>query len=90
MKAFAGDNLNVTQKIKFVSHRVGNLCGKRKKMQVIMIFSIFHNFFKGFSVMGIKSRQKEQKTKFQKKTRCMCEIGMPPKRPFFEKCFLYI
>ena len=24
------------------------------------------------------------------KTRCVCERQMPPKRPFFEKCSLYI
>ena len=28
--------------------------------------------------------------KVKKKTRCVCETRMPPKRPFFEKCNLYI
>ena len=26
----------------------------------------------------------------KKKTRCVCETRIPPKRPFFEKCNLYI
>ena len=32
----------------------------------------------------------DQQREITSKTRCVCEIRMPPKQPFFEKCNPYI
>ena len=32
----------------------------------------------------------KSKSNTTRKTRCVCETRLPPKRPFFEKCNLYI
>ena len=51
-KAFADDNLNVYQKLKFTLGSVENIVGKKEKMLVTSIFSFSHNVFKGFFSFG--------------------------------------
>ena len=47
LKAFADDNLNLTEKLKFVLSWMENIVGKGE-MLVTSIFSFSHNFSKGF------------------------------------------
>ena len=71
-----------------------------RKMGKIRVFSsvsrtlvyTWHKHFK--TEMDVttaeKKRQTEKEPSSANETRCVCKTGMPPKRPFFEKCNLSI
>ena len=52
LKAFAEDNLNVIQILKFALGWVENIAGKKEKMLVTSIFSFFHNVFQRLLSLG--------------------------------------
>ena len=62
LKAFVGDQLNLDEKLKFVSGRTENIVGKGKKCWLTAFSAFLTMFPKGFHARVIKSRDCVVKT----------------------------
>ena len=53
LKAVAGDEIIITENLKFILERVENIVGKKEKMLATSIFSFSPTMFSKASVIGV-------------------------------------
>ena len=84
-----GRNGNGRNGIKRTGNRPFKCYDQQKTKNDVHQFLTFSNDLFDYCFVAVWMEKKSIKIK-HKKTRCVCETRMPPKRPSFEKCNLYI